>query len=155
MGLDLSIPLGQGRKSWVGNACGSEGTPSAVCTLPPALTLSGSRSRFCTGCPGEKICSSSMMCTLGPTPTALCSRPSPGARAALRRWVEPTAHVPTAMVPGRGAWPAAATHQCPGTGRRRCGAGQRRGARSPAGSGPEAVAAAGGFGPARPSGSGP
>lgn len=73
-----------------------EGTPPS--TLPGfllgLLTLWVSRSRFCTGCPDEKICSSSMMCTRGPTLTALCSRPSPGVWTGLRPRVDPTDHDP-------------------------------------------------------------
>lgn len=100
------------------------GTPSALAGPSRPLTPLGSRSRFWTGCPGGKTCTSSTMCTVGPTPTALCSRPSPAAGTALRPRARPAPHTrscaPSLPPPSP---PATGTHWCPGRERHRCGSG--------------------------------
>lgn len=122
--------------------------------LPHLLTLWLSKSRFCTGCPGRKTCSSSMMCIPWPTPTALCSRPSPGVRMHLSPFTMPHSPLPTSHIPALISQ-VTSTHQCPGRGHHRCGPGRRGGARPLAGIGRVAAAAASGCAPVHPSGNGP
>lgn len=151
-----------------GHESGLLNFPSGLCrggrvglvpsSLYSPLTPRLSKSRFCTGWPRGKTCSSSMMCTLEPRVTALCRRPSPGNTDRVQALKEPIAQDP----PTTHGFPsftqpcsATSTHQCPERGHRRCCAGQVLGAQPRAGSGLVAAAAASGCGPARPSKSGP